>query len=165
MIGVSRFQFIQWIAPLVSEAPEGISAYLWARDPGRASIALMNLVSSNINQWTLLAALLPMVLSASTKHLTPIPLDDAQSRDLLLTLSQALLGATLLLNMQLAWWEATGLFVLFVVQLADVGGSVRVYITWLYFAWAALELARLVIGHRKPVALHHFRRIMRGGGD
>lgn len=161
LIGVSKFQFIQWIAPLVSEAPEGISAYYWARDPGRASIALMNLVSSNINQWTLLAALLPMVLSVSTHHFTPIPLDATQSRDLLLTLSQALLGAMFLVNMELAWWEAVGLFVLFVVQLADVGGTIRVYVTWVYFAWAGVELMRLITGNRKAVALGHFRRILR----
>ncbi len=119
LLGISKFQFIQWIAPLVSEAPEGISAYYWARDPERAPIALMNLVSSNINQWTLLAALLPMVLSLSSGHVAAIPLDAEQSRDLLLTLSQSLLGALFLVNMELAWWEAAGLFVLFLVQLAS----------------------------------------------
>ena len=160
LLGVPRFRFIQWIAPLVSEAPEGISAFYWARDPGRASIALMNLVSSNINQWTLLAALLPMVLSVSTGHLTPIPLDATQSRDFLLTLSQALLGAMFLLNMELAWWEAVGLFALFIVQLADVGG-IRVYVTWIYFAWTGLEIVRVITGHRKAAALRHFRRILR----
>ena len=65
LIGIPKFQFVQWIAPLVSEAPEGISAYYWARDPYRAPIALMNLVSSNINQWTLLAGLLPLVFVGS----------------------------------------------------------------------------------------------------
>lgn len=165
LIGVSKFQFVQWIAPLVSEAPEGVSAYYWARDPGRASIALMNLVSSNINQWTLLAALLPMVLSVSTGHLTQIPLDATQSRDFLLTLSQALLGFMLLLNMELAWWEAAGLFVLFVVQMADVNGAVRVYVTGVYFAWTAVEVLRLIVGNRKAGALRHFRRIMRHAGD
>jgi len=160
LIGVSRFQFIQWIAPLVSEAPEGVSAFYWARDHNRASIALMNLVSSNINQWTLLAALLPMVLSVSVGHMTAIPLDATQSRDLLLTLGQSLLGAIFLLNMELAWWEAAGLFVLFVVWLADAGGTVRVYITWIYFAWCGVELIRLIAGNRKADALRQFRRIL-----
>ncbi len=160
LLGVSRFRFISWIAPLVSEAPEGISAYYWARDPGRASIALMNLVSSNINQWTLLAALLPMVLSVSTRHFTPIPLDATQSRDFLLTLSQASLGAMFLLNMELVWWEAVGLLVLFIVQFADVGG-IRVYVTWIYLAWAGVELLLVITGNRKAAALRHFRRILR----
>ncbi|HEX4137139.1 MAG TPA: hypothetical protein VHY84_21200 [Bryobacteraceae bacterium] len=160
LIGVSRFQFVQWIYPLVSEAPEGISAFYWARDPKRASIALMNLVSSNINQWTLLAALLPVVLSMSVGHITAIPLDATQSRDLLLTLAQALLGALFLVNMEVAWWEAVGLFVLFVVQMADAGGHIRVYITWIYFAWCGVELVRLIFGNRKAAAWRHFREVL-----
>jgi len=160
LIGVPKFQFIQWIAPLVSEAPEGISAFYWARDHRRASIALMNLVSSNINQWTLLAALLPMVLSLSVGHVAAIPLDATQSRDLLLTLAQALLGALFLVNMELAWWEALGLFVLFLIQLVDIDGHVRVYVTWIYFAWSGVEVLRLIAGNRKAAALRHFRGIL-----
>jgi cation:H+ antiporter len=159
LIGVSRFQFVQWIYPLVSEAPEGISAFYWARDPDRASIALMNLVSSNINQWTLLAALLPVVLSMSLGHTAAIPLDATQSRDLLLALSQSLLGALFLVNMELAWWEAVGLFVLFVISLA-ASGEVRIYVTWFYFAWCGVEALRLIVGNRKAAALRHFREIL-----
>lgn len=158
LLGVSEFRFIQWIAPLVSETPEGISAFYWARDPERASIALMNLVSSNINQWTLLAALLPMVLSVSVGHIAGIPLDPTQSRDLLLTLSQSLLGAMFLINMELAWWEAVGLFVLFLVQLGF--SRLHVAITWIDFAWCAVEIVRLITGNRKAVALRHFRKII-----
>jgi cation:H+ antiporter len=160
LIGVSRFQFVQWVYPLVSEAPEGISAFYWARDPKRASIALMNLVSSNINQWTLLAALLPVVLSMSMGHITAIPLDATQSRDLLLTLAQALLGALFLVNMEVAWWEALGLFVLFLVQMADAGGHIRVWITRIYFSWCGVELLRLIVGNRKAVVWRHFREVL-----
>jgi cation:H+ antiporter len=160
LLGISKFQFIQWIAPLVSEAPEGISAFYWARDHKRASIALMNLVSSNINQWTLLAALLPMVLSVSMGRVAAIPLDATQSRDLLLTLAQSLLGAMFLVNMELAWWEALGLFVLFLVQLGDIGAHVRVYVTWVYFGWCGVEALRLIGGNRKAAALRHFRDIV-----
>jgi len=159
LIGVSRFQFVQWIYPLVSEAPEGISAFYWARDPKRASIALMNLVSSNINQWTLLAALLPVVLSMSLGHSAAIRLDATQSRDLLLALSQSLLGALFLINMELAWWEAVGLFVLFVISLGS-SGEVRLYVTWVYFSWCAVEALRLIVGNRKAAALRHFRDIL-----
>jgi cation:H+ antiporter len=159
LIGVSRFQFVQWIYPLVSEAPEGISAFYWARDPNRASIALMNLVSSNINQWTLLAALLPMVLSMSLGHAAAIALDATQSRDLLLALAQSLLGALFLINMELAWWEAVGLFVLFVISLATTN-EVRVYVTWGYFAWCGVEVLRLAVGNRRAAAVRNFRAIL-----
>jgi cation:H+ antiporter len=158
LLGVSTYQFIQWIAPLVSEAPEGISAFYWARDPGRAPIALMNLVSSNINQWTLLAAMLPIVLSVSSGHAAAIPLDAEQSRDVLLTLSQSLLGAILLINMELDWWEAAGLFLLFIAQLAFAG--LHVYITWIDFAWCIVELLRLIVGERKVAAFRHFHDVL-----
>jgi cation:H+ antiporter len=158
LLGISRFQFIQWIAPLVSEAPEGISAFYWARDHERASIALMNLVSSNITQWTLLAALLPMVLSFSMHQTTAIVLDGEQSRDLILALSQSLLGALFLINMELAWWEAAGLFGLFVVQL--IWAETHPIITWVYFAWCGVEFLRLLAGNQKAVALRHFREIL-----
>lgn len=161
MLGVSNFVFVQWIAPVVSESPEGISAYYWARDPGRASIALMNLVSSNINQWTLLAGLLPVVLSLSAHSIQPITLNALQSREVLLTLSQSLLGALFLVNMELAWWEAAGLFVLFVVQLGFP--FLKVTVTWIDFAWCGVEAVRLATGNRKAVALRHFRDILRPG--
>jgi cation:H+ antiporter len=158
LLGIPRFQFIQWIAPLVSEAPEGISAFYWARDYGRASIALMNLVSSNINQWTLLAALLPMVLSLSMHQPAAIILDAQQSQDLLLALSQSLLGALFLVNMELAWWEALGLFALFAVQLG--WEQAHPIVTKVYFAWGGVEVLRLAGGNRKALALRHFRDIL-----
>jgi len=158
IVGVSRFQFVQWIYPLVSEAPEGVSAYYWARDYDRASIALMNLVSSNINQWTLLAALLPAVLSLSMRQPTSIPLDPMQSQDLLLALSQSLLGALFLVNMELAWWEAAGLFVAFIFQLR--WRELHPLITGIYLGWSAVEVIRLISGNRKAEAIGNFRKIM-----
>ena len=157
LLGISKFRFIQWIAPLVSEAPEGISAFYWARDPYRAPIALMNLVSSNINQWTLLAGLLPMVSRSAPATSASIPLDAAQSRDLLLTLSQSLLGALFLINMELAWWEATGCSCCF---WSSWPRRLHVAITWIDFAWCAVEVVRLITGNRKAAALGHFREVM-----
>jgi len=65
-----------------------------------------------------------------------------------------------LINMELAWWEALGLFVLFLIQLGDTGGQVRVYVTWIYFAWCGVEAARLIGGNRKASALRLFRDIL-----
>ena len=47
--GISEFVFIQWVYPFVSEFPEFFSAFHWARSIGKAPMALMNLVPSNIN--------------------------------------------------------------------------------------------------------------------
>lgn len=164
--GISEFVFIAWVAPMVSEAPEGVSAYYWARDSKRSSTALMNLVSSNINQWTMLAAMLPLVLSISMGRLTPIPLDPEQSRELLLTLGQALLGALFLLNLELRWWEATGLFVLWLAQflfsLGTTGAAVHNWITAVYFVWCGIEVVRLLMDRHHGVATKHFIAVLSG---
>jgi len=94
----------------------------------------------------------------SLGHVAAIPLDAMQSRDLLLTLAQSLLGALFLINMELAWWEAAGLFVLFLVQMGSAGS--RVYVTWIYFAWCGVEALRLMAGNRKAASLRHFRDIL-----
>jgi cation:H+ antiporter len=59
VLGIPNFVFVQWVAPFVSEFPEKVSAFYWARTVERASMALMNMASSNINQWTLLTAMPP----------------------------------------------------------------------------------------------------------
>src|SRR5579864_4260824 len=105
-LGVPNFVFVQWVAPFVSEFPEKVSAFYWARTIDRASTALMNMVSSNINQWTLLAAMLPITYSLSRGVASPIPLDSTQELELLMTLAQSLLSALFLIDMSLVWWEA-----------------------------------------------------------
>jgi cation:H+ antiporter len=164
--GISSFVFIQWVAPMVSEAPEGISAYFWARDHERASIALMNLVSSNISQWTLLAAMLPIVLSFASHGIAPIAFDATQGRELLMTVSQSLLAVLFLINMEVSWLEITGLFLLWVTQFAFSLGSmeniVHVAITWIYLSWSGVELIRLLTGNRRADAWRHFRAILAG---
>ncbi len=162
--GIPVFIFIAWVAPLVSEAPEGISAFYWARDHPRANTALMNLVSSNISQWTLMAAMLPVVLSISMGRPAEIPMDALQSRELLMTLGQALVGVLLLMDLELEWWEAVALFVLWAVQVAfsivAPDSAVHMWIIGIYFAWAGVEVLRLVVGQRKPLALLHFRMLV-----
>ena len=50
---------MQWLAPLASEAPEFVIAILFAaRGKGTAAIAM--LISSKVNQWTLLVGSLPV---------------------------------------------------------------------------------------------------------
>jgi cation:H+ antiporter len=156
-LGIPTFVFVQWVAPLVSEFPEMASTFYWARTVHRAPMALMNMVSSNINQWTLLAAMLPIVLSISAGAITPIQFDAQQRLELLMTLGQALVGMMFLLNMELAWWEATVLFVLFLIPFAS--SATAPYVTGAYFAWTAIELLRMLLGRRKPEALVQFAKV------
>ena len=164
--GISQFVAVQWIAPFVSEFPEKVSAYFWARTVDRAPMALMNMVSSNINQWTLLAALLPIVLSLGAGTPSAIHLDSQQSVELLMTLAQSLLGALLLLDMKLTWWEAALLFVLWAVQFgfsilpAGEAAQVHLAVTFVYLAWCALEIIRLIVRGRLPQAVTEFRALI-----
>ena len=169
MLGVPSFVFIQWVAPFVSEFPEMASTFYWARTVTRAPMALMNMVSSNINQWTLLTAMLPILYSFSRGSVSALVFDERQKLEILMTIAQALLGMLFLVNMELAWWEATVLFVLWLVQFAfsafvpdtGAGHSIHWYITMIYFAVAAWELVRLLTGRRKPAAFTEFGRVWR----
>jgi len=142
---------------VVSEFPEMATTFYWARSVERAPMALMNMVSSNINQWTLLTAMLPIVLSLSAGGVTPIVFDQEQRIELLLTLGQAVVGMTFLMSMRLTWYEATVMFVFF--WLPFVHPSWAKPVTVLYFAWAALEVGRMLAGRRKLLAVRHFGRI------
>lgn len=115
-LGISTFVFVQWVAPFLSEFPEKVSAFNWARKVVTAPMALMNMVSSNINQWTMLAAMLPLAFSFSLGTIGTIVFDEHQSVEVLMTIGQSLLGALLLANMRFAWWEAATLFSLWGVQ-------------------------------------------------
>jgi cation:H+ antiporter len=157
LAGVPAFVFMQWIAPLVSEFPEMLSTLYWARRADRAPMALMNMVSSNINQWTLLAAMLPIVYSISAGAATPIVFDQEQRMELWLTLGQAAVALVFLINMELAWWEAAALAVLFAIPFFDT--AAEPVITWIYFGWAALEVVRMVIGRHKAPALSLFVKV------
>jgi cation:H+ antiporter len=140
-----------------------VSAFYWARTVEGASTALMNMISSNINQWTLLTAMLPIVFSISRGAPSAIPLDGEQEVELLLTLAQALLGAMFLLEMKFQWWEAAGLFVLWLVQfvLSPVA-KVHQYFVFAYFAWAALDIVLIFLGKRQATAFRCFAAMWRG---
>jgi cation:H+ antiporter len=171
---IPSFLFIQWVAPFVSEFPEMLSTFYFARTVTRAPMALMNMVSSNINQWTLLAAMLPIVYSLSRGSASSILFDDQQKLELLMTIGQALVGMMFLVNMELSWWEAAVLFVLWVVQFgfsampsgapgvwSYLGHHVHGWITATYFVWAAWELVRLLTGARRATAVFEFARMWR----
>lgn len=171
-LGVPSFIFIQWVFPFVTEFPEGLSTFYFARTVIRAPMALMNMVSSNINQWTLLVAMLPVVLSLSAGKVMALPLDHQQWLEALMTVGQQLIGMLFLVNMELAWWEAAALFVLWAVQfvasaipagtaIGAVAGHVHGWITVTYFVWSAWELLRLITGRRKALAFTEFGKLWR----
>jgi cation:H+ antiporter len=115
-LGISTFVFVQWVAPFLSEFPEKVSAFNWARRVTTAPLAVMNMVSSNINQWTMLVAMLPLAYAFALGGFGTIVFDEHQKLEILMTIGQSLLGALLLSNMRFSWWEAALLFALWLIQ-------------------------------------------------
>jgi len=146
-VGISEYVFIQWVAPFLSEFPEFLSAYRWARTVRHAPMALMNVVSSNINQWTVLAGMIPVVYSLSLGHLAAVPFDGMHRQEILLTILQSLLGMVLLMNMRYSWWEALVLFVLWFVQFCVP--SLRVAVIDVYAALIVLGFVQALFGRRR----------------
>jgi cation:H+ antiporter len=152
--GVSEYLFIQWVAPFLSEFPEKISAIYWARQRGKASMALMNMVSANINQWTMLAAMIPIVYSFSVRSAAFIPFDDVQRREILLTVAQSMLGMLLLANMSFHIVEAGGIFLLWFAQF--IRPHLHEEVTLVYFLWVAYETFVTIAVRRRMAALSAF---------
>ena len=160
-LGVSQFVFVQWVSPFLSEFPEKVTAFNWARKPGKAPMALMNMVSSNVNQWTVLVAMIPMVYCSSLGEIAPIPFDQHQRREILLTLAQGFLGFLLLINLRFTWYEAVGLFVLWLFQFMFPDS--HVFVTGVYFAWCGVEIGRGLTGRRPLTAFRVLPELLRTG--
>jgi cation:H+ antiporter len=154
-IGIPSFVVIQWLAPVISEFPEFASTFYFARQGKNASVALMNITSSNINQWTLLFAMLPVVFSLSRGSISGIPFDAQQESELLLTIGQSVVGLVFLANMRFSWWEALAMFVLFAAQFV-LPAAARNWITYTFFAWAAVNVLSMVVSRRLPEAITRF---------
>ena len=159
-VGIPSFLVIQWLAPVISEFPEFASTFYFARQSENASVALMNIASSNINQWTLLFAMLPVVFSMSRGAISAISFDAQQEAELLLTISQSLVGLIFLANMSFCWWEALTMFVLFASQFA-VPTALRYWITYAFLVWAAVSIARIIATRRPPEAFTSFAKTWR----
>ena len=116
-LGISEFFLVQWLAPLASEAPELLVAglYAWRLN---TNAGLGTLVSSKVNQWTLLVGTLPIAFAVTSGGLHGLPLDGKQREELFLTAAQSVFAVAVLANLSLSAKEAAMLFVLFCSQFA-----------------------------------------------
>ncbi len=123
-LGIEEFILIQWLAPLASEMPEFIVAIVFTlrRNP---TAGLGILVSSKVNQWTLLVGMLPLVYSISGGHLQPMALDARQVEEIFLTAAQSLLALVVLANLRFGLTEALLLLGLFVLQFVFPTPAIR----------------------------------------
>jgi cation:H+ antiporter len=114
-LGVDQFVLVQWVAPLASESPELIVACLYAWRL-KASDSLGALLSSKVNQWTLLVGTIPLVFALSATTTDGLPLDTQQRFELLLTAAQSVFAVSILVDLGLTVLGAATLLVLFAVQ-------------------------------------------------
>lgn len=159
-LGLDEFLLVQWVAPLATEAPELLVAVLLALR-GAADTSLGILLSSKVNQWTLLVGGLPLAHALGGGG-AALPLDPRQAAELWLTAAQTLFGFALLARLELRRWEAAALLALFAAQFPFPGPSARLVLAAAYGVLAAAllwrrrrELPPLVraLGRPRPAAL------------
>jgi cation:H+ antiporter len=154
--GISEFLLVQWLAPLASETPELLVAGLYAwrlnTDDG-----LGTLVSSKVNQWTLLVGTLPVVFAIASGSLDGLPILARQREELLLTAAQSVFALAILADLSMSVREAWALFGLFWAQFllgavlpASAHGAELVAVSVVYLV---LAVAMLVRKRRHLVAL------------
>ncbi|WP_255196893.1 sodium:calcium antiporter [Halorarius litoreus] len=114
-LGVSSFFMIQWVAPLASESPEFIAcAYLVRK--ARTTASFNALISSKLNQWTLLIGTLAVVYSLSLGYYDVLSFSQRQAGEIWLTAAQSFFAVTLLVDFEISVREALLLLGLFGMQ-------------------------------------------------
>jgi cation:H+ antiporter len=144
--GIDTFLLVQWVAPLASESPELLVAGLFAWRLN-TNAGLGALVSSKVNQWTLLVGTLPLVFSISAGALSGLPIDALQREELFLTAAQSIFAVAVLTNRSISVREALALMGLFLTQFV-LGGVLpdglraveRIGIGILYLVLAAIVM-------------------------
>jgi len=139
-LGVPPFLVVQWIAPLASESPEVVIALLFALK-GKGSTGIGALISSKVNQWTLLVGAIPLVYAISAGGLIPLDLDSRQREELLLTSAQSLFAAIVISDFRFSLKEAMLLFVFFIGQFIFPTENERYIFSGIYIVAAIAMIA------------------------
>ncbi|WP_436925137.1 sodium:calcium antiporter [Halosimplex amylolyticum] len=113
--GIPEFFMIQWIAPLASESPELIVVVVLV-NKARSTAGFNALISSKLNQWTLLIGTLSVVFSLAYGQYGVLPFDAKQAAEIWITAAQSYFALAILVNFEISVREALTIFVLFISQ-------------------------------------------------
>lgn len=117
-VGISEFLLVKWLAPLASEAPELLIAALFAwRLAARTGLGA--LISSKVNQWTLLVGTLPIVFAIFARHFTGLPLGRVQQLELWVTAAQSVFAVAIIASRSVSRTEAWVMLSLFILQFGE----------------------------------------------
>jgi len=146
--GIDDFVLISLVAPLASEAPELLVAGLFAWRL-QSDTGLGALVSSKVNQWTLLVGTLPIVFAISSQSLHGLPIDAVQREELFVTAAQSAFAVAVLADRTINVREALTMLGLFFVQLLTklplfepIHGPARITVGIVYLVLAAVIVTR-----------------------
>jgi len=113
--GIPEFFMIQWIAPLASESPELIVVVVLV-NKARSTAGFNALISSKLNQWTLLIGTLSVVFSLAYGQYGVLPFDSKQAAEIWITAAQSYFALAILINFEISVREALAIFALFISQ-------------------------------------------------
>ena len=155
-IGVPPFFMIQWIAPLASESPELIVVAVLVFK-ARSTAGFNALISSKLNQWTLLIGTLAVVYSIALGGYGTLPFDHKQTLEIWITAAQSYFALAVLSSLNISIREALTLLVLFVSQVVLEFLILREFITvgftsydvLLAYTAVYLVLGTLLLVHRR----------------
>jgi cation:H+ antiporter len=136
----TQYLLIQWLTPLLTELPETVTVFYWAAKTGKGPLALAGLVSSKLNQWTILVATIPTVYAVALGGFAEIHLTQLQVGEIFLTAAQSLYGFACLIDLKFSRLEASLLLTLFLTQF--VLPEVRLEVSVAYLVLTAFEFAR-----------------------
>jgi len=139
VLGIDKFLLVQWLAPFASEMPEFIIVATWTLR-GEAASSMKAIISSLVNQWTLLVGSIPLVYSIAAGAVHSFNLDTFQKHEIFLTAAQSIFGVAVLINLRLSRTSAILLFLLFLAQF--IVQQIRFEVAVVYLAFAAIYLFR-----------------------
>jgi cation:H+ antiporter len=154
--GIEKFLLVQWLAPLASESPEFIVAiiFAWRLKP---EVGLSTLISSKVNQWTLLIGMLPLAYCISAGKIHSMIFDARQVQEVFLTAAQSLYALMVIMDLRFSWKDALIIFLLFSTQLFFPQAAVR------YTYGAAYIILSIIMIVRSRIlrgGLRHTLRVM-----
>ena len=126
-LGIPSFFMIQWIAPLASESPELVVVAVLV-NKARSTAGFNALISSKLNQWTLLIGTIAVIYSIALGSVGTLPFDARQDAEIWITAGQSLFALALLCNFEISIREAVVLFVLFISQVLVEFALIREYV-------------------------------------
>ena len=109
---------------------------------GRHDAGMTVLISSKVNQWTLLIGSLPLAYSISGGEIAALDFDSRQAEEVFLTAGQSLFAVAIFVSLTMVWWEAILLAALFGTQFFFTDTTIRTAYGAGYCVLALIVLAR-----------------------